>query len=168
MLLLWYHYVIFYADVTRIILLQRSPQRIVVMLIPEPLKDDDSPSRMGGLLRSKIQKVQIIHKLEFSYASFVLSLCYRLCGFYTDYALKKKSSKKLCYVTTTLLCLFHAMMMWWFTIYIMILWGNIVVLLLYFHMEAYFQRTRSFIGFFKNTDMLFYVYDDLGSIKFIL
>ena len=69
-------------------------------------KEEDSRNRMGGLVRSTFQKVQIIHELEFLYASFMLSLCYCLCGFYKDYALTKKSPNKFCYVNTMLLCLF--------------------------------------------------------------
>ena len=69
-------------------------------------KEEDSRNRMGGLVRSTFKKVQRIHELEFLYASFMLSLCYRLCSFYTDYASTKKSPKKLCYVNTMLLYLF--------------------------------------------------------------
>ena len=47
--------------------------------------------------------------LNISYASLMLSLHYRSCSFYKDYALTKKSPKKLCYVNTMLLCLF---MLW--------------------------------------------------------
>ena len=59
-------------------------------------KEEDSRNSMGGLVRSAFQKVQIIHELEFLYASFVLSLCYCLCGFHKDCILTKKSPKKLC------------------------------------------------------------------------
>ena len=45
---------------------------------------------MGGSVRSTFQKVQRMNELEFSYASFMLSLGYCLCGFYTHYASKKK------------------------------------------------------------------------------
>ena len=55
-----------------------------------PKKDDDSRNRMGGSVRSTFQKVQIIHELEFSYASFLLSLRYPLYKLYTDYASTKK------------------------------------------------------------------------------
>ena len=61
---------------------------------------------IGGSVWSTFQKVQRIHELEFSYASFMLLLSYRLCGFYTDYALTNKSPKKLCYVNTMLIYLF--------------------------------------------------------------
>ena len=46
--------------------------------MPKTLKDDDSVSRIGGLVWLTIQKVQRIHELEFLYADFLLSLCYRL------------------------------------------------------------------------------------------
>ena len=61
---------------------------------------------MGGSDRSSFQKVQRIDELKCVYDSFMLSLRYRLCGFYKGYASTKKSLKKLCYVNTMLLCLF--------------------------------------------------------------
>ena len=66
--------------------------------MPKTLKDDDSVNRIGGLVRLTIQKVQRIHKLEFLYADFLLSLCYRFWGFYMNYTSTKKSPKKLFYV----------------------------------------------------------------------
>ena len=69
-------------------------------------KEDDSINRMVDSVRSTFQKVQRINELEFLYASFMLSLHYRLCVFYKGYASTKKSLKKLCYVNTMLLCLF--------------------------------------------------------------
>ena len=61
-------------------------------------KDDDSRDRMGGLVWSTIQKVQRVHQLECSYASFMLSLRYYLCLFYTNY----DSTKKQCYFVSCL------------------------------------------------------------------
>ena len=75
-------------------------------------KEVDSRNRMGGLVRSTSQIVEIIHELEFLYASFMLSLHYRSCVFYNDYAMKKMSPKKLCYVNNMLLCLF--MLLWFY------------------------------------------------------
>ena len=46
----------------------------------------------------------------FSYASFMLSLHYRSCCFYKDYAMTKMSPKMLCYADNMLLCLF--MLQW--------------------------------------------------------
>ena len=45
-------------------------------------------------------------RFKFLYASFMISLHYRSCGFYKDYAMTKMSPKNLCYVNTMLLCLF--------------------------------------------------------------
>ena len=42
---------------------------------------------------------------KFSYASFMLSLHYRSCGFYKDYAMTKMSPQKLCCFNTMILCL---------------------------------------------------------------
>ena len=69
-------------------------------------KEEDSQNMMGSSVRSTFQKVQRIHALEFSYASFMLSLRYRLCGFYMDYASTNNYPKKMCYVNTMLLRLF--------------------------------------------------------------
>ena len=49
--------------------------------MPKPQKDDDSCNRMGGSIRSTIQKLQGIHQLECSYGYFILSLRYYLCIF---------------------------------------------------------------------------------------
>ena len=68
----------------------------------KPQKDDDLSDRMGGSLRSKIQKVQRTHQLESTYASFMLLSCYYLCLFYTKYA----STKKQCYVVLYFLVCF--------------------------------------------------------------
>ena len=38
----------------------------------KPRKDDNLGNRMGGSVRSTFQKVQIIHDIEFEYASFML------------------------------------------------------------------------------------------------
>ena len=62
--------------------------------MPKPRKDDDSRNRMGSSVWSTFQKIQRIHELEFSYASFMLLLRYYLCLFCKDYA----STKKQCYV----------------------------------------------------------------------
>ena len=64
----------------------------------KPQKDDDTREWMGGLFWSKTQKVQRVHQFECSYASFMLSLRYYLCLFYTNYA----STKKQCYVVSCL------------------------------------------------------------------
>ena len=53
-------------------------------------KEEDSRNRMGGSVWSTFQKIQIIHELEFLYASFILSLRYLLCVLYTDYDYTKK------------------------------------------------------------------------------
>ena len=78
--------------------------------------------------------------LKFLYASFMLSLRYRLCGFYKGYASAKKSLKKLCYVNTMLLCVF---MIWYF-------YGSQYLLCLYeetFSSYCYtFTRTHIFKG----------------------
>ena len=66
--------------------------------MPNPPKDEKYRTSKGGSVRSKIQKVQRIHELEFLYASFMISLCYCLCGFYTDYASTNNSPNMLCYV----------------------------------------------------------------------
>ena len=58
-------------------------------------KENDSINRMRGTVQSTFRKVQRIHELEFFYASFMLSLHYCLCGFYTDY----DSAKKQYYVS---------------------------------------------------------------------
>ena len=60
----------------------------------KPQKDDDSRDWMGSSVRSTIQKVHRVHQLECSYASFMLSLRYYLCLFYTKHA----STKEQCYV----------------------------------------------------------------------
>ena len=57
---------------------------------------------MVGLVRSTFQKVQRIHELEFLYASSMISLRYRLCVLYTDYA-SKKITQRSC--VTLILCL---------------------------------------------------------------
>ena len=41
---------------------------------------------MRGSVRTAFKKVKRIHGLDFSYDYFMLSLCYRLCELYTDYA----------------------------------------------------------------------------------
>ena len=88
----------------------------------KPWKDDDSRNRWArGSVRSIFQKVQIIHELGFSYASFLLSLRYCLCVVYTLYASTKKCSKKLCYINTMLLRSFNALMLLWFIVYFMLL-----------------------------------------------
>ena len=72
----------------------------------KPRKDDDLRNKMGGLVWSTFQKVQIIHELEFLYASFMISISYCLCGVYTAYASTKKYPNKLCYINTMHLRLF--------------------------------------------------------------
>ena len=64
----------------------------------KPQKDDDSLDWMGGSVWSTIQKVQRVHQLECLYASFMISLRYYLCLFYTNYA----STKKQCYFVSCL------------------------------------------------------------------
>ena len=56
----------------------------------KPRKDENLRNRAGGSVQSIFQKVQRIHELEFSYASFLLLLRYCLCLLYTDYAYTKK------------------------------------------------------------------------------
>ena len=73
-------------------------------------KEDNSSNRVVGSVRSSFQKVQRIDELKFLYASFMLSLRYRSCGFYKDYDMTKMSPKKFCYVNTMVLCLF---ILWW-------------------------------------------------------
>ena len=58
-------------------------------------KGEDSRNRMGGLVRSTFQKVQRMNELEFSYASFMLSLHYRLYVFSKDYASSKNGYSKI-------------------------------------------------------------------------
>ena len=96
----------FYADLTiyefcnlkRII----TVTTVVEGLMSKPGKDDDlgtyddSRGWIGGSGWSKTQKVQIVHQLECSYASIMLSLRYYLCLLYTNYA----STKKQCYVVS--------------------------------------------------------------------
>ena len=69
---------------------------LLIILHTYSKKKEDPRSGMGGSVRSTSPKVQRIHELEFSYASFMLLIRYRLCGFYVYYASKKKSPKKLC------------------------------------------------------------------------
>ena len=100
MLLLWYHYIIDYAVLQGLWFCKEAILYwfMILCLIHAPSKkEEESRNRIGGLVRSTFQKVHRIHELEFSYASFMLSLCYRLCAFYKDYALTKKSPKKLCF-----------------------------------------------------------------------
>ena len=109
MLLLFYHYIIVYADYIGIMLLRRSD--IMWFYASRSLsypskKDEDLWNRIGGSVCPIFQRVQIIYEIEFSYASFMLSLRCHLCVFYTDYASTKNSPKKFCYVNTILLRLF--------------------------------------------------------------
>ena len=69
-------------------------------------KGDNSSNRIGVSVRWTFQVVQRIDALKFLYASFMLSLLYRLCGFYKGYASTKKYLKNLCYVNNMLRCLF--------------------------------------------------------------
>ena len=82
---------------------------LISLFFTSSKKEDNLSNRMGGLVQSSFQKVQIIDELKFLYASFMLSLRYRLCGFYKGCASTKKSLKKLCYVNTMFLYLF---MLW--------------------------------------------------------
>ena len=75
---------------TNKVLVQWKDLQTSYLDIPNPHKDDDSRNRMGVFVWSTIQKVQIIHHLECSYASFMLSLRCFLCLFYTYYASTKK------------------------------------------------------------------------------
>ena len=54
----------------------------------------------------------------------------------------------------------HDLMLLWFTVSIMLLRGNIVILLLYFHTDAYFQRTSYFVEFPQS-----YEYDILNLLQ---
>ena len=47
--------------------------------------EDNTSNRMGGSVQSTFQKVQRTNELDFLYPSFMLSLHYRLFGFYKDY-----------------------------------------------------------------------------------
>ena len=108
MLLLCYHYIIVYAFLQGLCSYKVEilyGLMIIGIFHATSKKEDDYRNRMRGSVWSIFQKVQIIHELEFSYAYFILSLCYCLCGFYTDYASTKKSPKKLCYVNNMILCL---------------------------------------------------------------
>ena len=90
---LCYRYVIIYAYSTKIILLQRSSVMLFhnyQYIFTSSKNEDNLSNRMGGLVRSEFQKVQRIHELEFLNDIFMLSLHYRLCGFYKDYAFEKK------------------------------------------------------------------------------
>ena len=62
---------------------------LISLFFTSSKKEDNLNNRMGGSVRSTFQKVQRIDELEFSYASFMLSLHYRLCGFYKEYASAK-------------------------------------------------------------------------------
>ena len=44
-------------------------------------KEKDSRNRIGVSVRSTFQMVEVNHELKFLYASFILSLRYRICGF---------------------------------------------------------------------------------------
>ena len=70
--------------------------------MPKPQKDDDLRNMIGGSVRSTIQKVQRIHQLECSYASFMILFRYYLFLLYTYCA----STKKQCYVVLCLLVYF--------------------------------------------------------------
>ena len=48
----------------------------------------------------------------------------------------------------------HDLVVSWFTVSIMLIWGNIVILLLYFHADAYFQRSCYFVKFQQSYDIL--------------
>ena len=48
----------------------------------------------------------------------------------------------------------HALMVLWFTVSIMYIWGNMFILLLYFHADAYFQRSCYFVKFHQSYDIL--------------
>ena len=65
-------------------------------------KEENSRNSMGVSVRSTFQKVQRINELEFSYASFMLSLRYHLCDFETDYT----SAKNRYYVGGFMLLIF--------------------------------------------------------------
>ena len=71
---------------------------LISLIFTSSKKQDNLNDRVGGSVRSTFQEVQIIHELEFSNASFMLSLHNQLCGFYKDYA----SAKKRCYMALLL------------------------------------------------------------------
>ena len=82
---------------------------LISLFFTSSKKEEYSRNRMGGLVWWTFQKVQIINELEFSYASFMISLHYCLCSFYKDDSSTKKSPNKLCYVNNMLLFL---LMIW--------------------------------------------------------
>ena len=83
---------------------------LISLFFTSSKKEDNLSNRMGGSVWSSFQKVQRIDELNFLYASFMISLRYRLCGFYEGYDSTKKSLKKLCYVNTMILFVF---MLWY-------------------------------------------------------
>ena len=101
--------------------------------------------------------VKISESTENSWSWIFVCIFYAIvalffCVLYMDYASTKKYLKKFCYITAMILCLFHALMMLFFTVYFILPWGKIVTLLLYFHTEAYFQRTCYCIEFYHEKE----------------
>ena len=90
-------------DLTNKVLRQWNGLQTRCSSMSKPQKDDDLSDWMGCSVRSKIQKVQRVDQLECSYASFMLSLRYYLCLFYTNYA----STKKRCCFVSCLLVYFY-------------------------------------------------------------
>ena len=91
MLSLCYHLCVLYIDYASAKRKCHVCGFMLISLFRAPSKEEEYlQNRMGGLVWSTFQKVQRIHELGFLYASFMLSLRYRLCGFYTDYASTKK------------------------------------------------------------------------------
>ena len=93
MLPLCYCYVIFLLILHKLCFYKEavlSCFMLISIFLTSSQKEDNSSNRMGGWVRSTFQAIQRIHEIEFSNASFMLSLHYRLCGFYKDYASIKK------------------------------------------------------------------------------
>ena len=132
----------------------------------KPPKDDNSCDRITGCYIAtkfywlEFQCASIMLTLRCCYDSQSI-LCFfkevLLCWFYflgLFYSFQNKccfipfmliilfhdSSKKCCSVTFMLIRLFHTLVMLLLSIYFIIILRNIVTLLLYFHMEAYFQK----------------------------
>ena len=86
------------GGLTNKVLQQQKGLQTRLSNMSNPRNDDGSHNLLGGLVRSKIQKVQRFHQLECSHASFMLSLRYYFCLLYANYA----STKKQCYVVSCL------------------------------------------------------------------
>ena len=110
----------------------------------------DSRNRMGGSVRSTFQKVQRGHQLECSYASFMLSLRYYLCLFYTNY----DSTKKQCYVVSCSSVYFLPPQRR----------GTIRAIRWEVRPGQYFRRSREFMSLNFRILLLCYHYSDLRNV----